>query len=164
MSSRQSSTHDSHIFGFQIYVVSGNSMMPNFRVADRLLVRARGPRSRPPSRGDVVVIGYENEPERRSVKRVVALPGESVQLSEGSLFIDGRHVREPYLRGLPANLGLEELSWTLAENDYFVMGDNRAHSVDSRQFGPIRAGSIPGTVMLRIWPLWRKRSKRAYPA
>ena len=135
-------------------------MTPNFKVGDRLLVRVLGNRSKPPARGDAVIIGYDDEAGGRSLKRVVGLPGENVQISEGSLFIDGRHLMEPYLRGLPANLGLDEFSWTLGNNYYFVMGDNRAHSVDSRDFGPIPSGNIVGSVKFRLWPLARRRTNR----
>lgn len=160
MSSTPSLKSGSHIFGFQIFVITGNSMTPNFKVGDRLLVRVLGNRSKPPARGDAVIIGYDDEAGRRSLKRVVGLPGETVQISEGSLFIDGRHLMEPYLGGLPANLGLDEFSWTLGDNDYFVMGDNRAHSVDSRRFGPIPSGNIVGSVKFRLWPLARRRTNR----
>ena len=155
----QASSPDAHIFGYLVYTITEDSMAPNFRAGHRLLVRARSIESGAPSRGDAVIIGYDDEPERRSLKRVVGLPGESIRLGEGSLFIDSHHVYEPYLRGLPANLGLDELSWTLGDDDFFVMGDNRAHSVDSRKFGPVPLRNIVGRVLFRLWPLWRRRAK-----
>lgn len=86
------------------------------------------------------------------VKRVVGLPGERVEFREGSLFIDGAHHPEPYLGGLPANVGLDCASWTLGADEYFAMGDNRARSADSRRYGPIRADDVIGAVVARVWP------------
>ena len=99
------------------------------------------------------------------VKRVVGLPGEVVEFRDGLLFIDGAHFTEPYLGGLPANAGLESASWTLGDGDYFVMGDNRARSSDSREHGPARAEDVIGAVVARIplsafrrrLPLFRRR-------
>ena len=92
------------------------------------------------------------------VKRVVGLPGERVEFCEGSLFIDGAHHPEPYLGGLPANVGLDSAAWTLGADEYFAMGDNRARSADSRRYGPIRADDVLGAVVARIWPP-RRRSR-----
>ena len=89
-------------------------------------------------------------------KRVVGLPGERVEFRDGSLFIDGAHHPEPYLGGLPANAGLDSAAWTLGADEYFVMGDNRARSADSRRYGPIRADDVIGAVVARIWPPRRR--------
>ena len=88
----------------------------------------------------------------RYLKRVVGLPNEEVRLSEGRLLIDGVHLPEPYLGGLPPTLGLTEEAWTLEEGRYFVIGDNRAHSTDSREFGPVGLEEIVGRVLFRWWP------------
>lgn len=101
------------------------------------------------------------------VKRVVGLPGEVVEFRDGLLFIDGEHLPEPYLGGLPAYVGLESASWTLGEGDYFVMGDNRARSSDSREHGPAREEDVIGAVVARIplsavrrrLPLFRRRRR-----
>ena len=84
------------------------------------------------------------------VKRVVGLPGERVEFRDGSLFINGVHFPEAYLGGLPANAGLGALSWTLGADEYFLMGDNRAHSDDSRRYGPARESDVVGTVFARV--------------
>ena len=108
-------------------------------------------------RGRIVVIRMPDEagPEWQ-VKRVVGLPGECLRLEDGLLFINGIPHREPYLQGLPAYLGLEGASFAIGDDHYFVMGDNRAHSVDSRTFGPIDADLIVGVVAARLWPLLRQ--------
>ena len=93
--------------------------------------------------------------EKADLKRVVGLPGERIEQTEGLLLIDGGRLTEPYLQGLPSMVGLEENTWTLADEEYFVLGDNRAHSTDSREFGPVRDEDIVGTALFRYWPLHR---------
>ena len=90
---------------------------------------------------------------RRDVKRVIGLPGERVVMEQGVLFVDERQIAEPYLGGLPSSVGLGEWAWDLGAGEYLVLGDNRAHSTDSRDFGPVRATSIVGRAWLRYWPL-----------
>ena len=94
----------------------------------------------------------ESSGPRWQIKRVVGLPGDCVSLQDGLLFINGaRHV-EPYLRGLPAALGAFSESWRVGDRQVFVMGDSRAHSTDSRQWGAIPAARVVGTAALRVWP------------
>ena len=125
-------------------------MEPSYRSGDLLLVRPLGRRA--PARGDVVLLRNPREPEARDLKRVVGLPGESVSLADGSLYVDGAHLPEPYLDGLPASLGLERRDWTLEDDEYFVLSDNRARGTDSRHFGPVRRSAIVGKVWCRVWP------------
>ena len=126
-------------------------MDPALRDGDLALVAKR---RRPPARGRIVVVeaaGGAGGAALR-IKRVVGLPGERVELRDGLLFINGAHFPEPYLGGLPANAGLGCASWTLGADEYFVMGDNRAHSHDSRRYGPARAREIVGAVVARVRP------------
>ena len=136
----------------QLYKVRGHSMQPNFRQGDRLLVSRRAYRRGPPDRGDAVIARDPRDPGQRYLKRVVGLPGEEVRLSEGMLIIDGAPLEEPYLGGLPASPGLGEQGWELEDDEYFVMGDSRAHSTDSREFGPIGRELIVGMAWFRWWP------------
>lgn len=134
-----------------LYVVRGQSMRPAFMPGDQLLTVSRqGSR-----RGDVVVVRDQRNGEKADLKRVVGLPGERIEQTEGLLLIDGGRLTEPYLQGLPSMVGLEENTWTLADEEYFVLGDNRAHSTDSREFGPVRDEDIVGTALFRYWPLHR---------
>ena len=134
-------------------------MHPALRDGDIALVIRR----RSLSRGQI--IAFRTRTGEVRVKRVVGLPGEVVEFRDGLLFIDGKHLPEPYLGGLPANVGLEPSSWTLGDGDYFVMGDNRARSSDSREYGPARAEDVIGAVVARIplsafrrrLPLFRRR-------
>ena len=133
-------------------------MYPALRDGDIALVIGR----RALSRGRIVAF---RAGAAVRVKRVVGLPGEVVEFRDGLLFIDGEHLPEAYLGGLPANAGLKASSWTLGEGDYFVMGDNRARSSDSREHGPAREEDVIGAVVARIplsavrrrLPLFRRR-------
>ncbi len=108
-----------------------------------------------PLRGDLVIARDPRAPRTRYLKRIVGLPGEEVCVTEGVLTIDGSVLPEPYLDGLPASLGLESKTWRLRDGEYFVMGDNRAHSTDSREFGPVASRDILGKATRRVWPLTR---------
>lgn len=141
-------------------------MHPALRDGDIALV---GGRRRSLSRGRIIAFRARtgNETAAVRVKRVVGLPGEVVEFRDGLLFIDGAHLPEAYLGGLPAYIGLESASWTLGEGDYFVMGDNRARSSDSREHGPAREEDVIGAVVARIplsavrrrLPLFRRRRR-----
>ena len=133
-------------------------MTPSFEDGDYLLVSRAAYRSTTPSRGDPVILRDPRdagEGSRENLKRVVGLPGEEVRLDEGMLYIDGEHLVEPYLAGLPASPGLVGGAWRLVDDEYFVMGDNRVHSTDSRLFGPVGRWLIAGKARFHIWPLER---------
>lgn len=124
-------------------------MRPNFAPGQHLLVASVGQAL---SRGDVVVLSEADRRDRRYLKRIVGLPGEEVELVDGLLYVDGARLDEPYLKGLPSTLGLGERSWGLGDAEYFVMGDDRPRSTDSRAFGPIAADVIAGVAWFRYWP------------
>ena len=92
------------------------------------------------------------QPERDELKRIVGLAGEEMRLEDGLLYVDGAVLDEPYLGGLPPTLGLESRRWRMGSDEYFVMGDNRVRSTDSREYGPVRADLLVGRVLLRYWP------------
>ena len=128
--------------------------MPALCAGDYLLVRHRAAIDRPLARSAIVVVALEGQ-ERGMLKRVVGLPGEQVTFGEGMLLINGKMLVEPYLRGLPPYLGLGDSEFSLDSDQYFVMGDNRTHSTDSRHFGPVRFSQVEGNAALRVWPLLR---------
>ena len=136
-------------FGFALYRVEGESMTPSLRNGEYLLVRRLRYRKRKPARGDVVVVAISG---RSRLKRIVGLPGERITFTDGMLLVNGDKLTEPYLRGLPPYLGLEHSEFVLDGEEYFVMGDNRAHSTDSRHYGPVRRAQIEGRAVCRIWP------------
>ena len=103
----------------------------------------------PPKRGDVIVFRYPQDPSRDFVKRVIALPGETISMDRGRVSIDGEALEEPYL----AELDFSSLPPTLVPpHSYFVMGDNRNGSSDSRHWGMVPLENIVGKVLVRYWP------------
>lgn len=124
-------------------------MLPSLESGDLLFVtRVRSPLRR----GAVIISAHHADPDRRSIKRVVGLPGEEVRLVDGVVLIEGKQLKEPYLGGLPASPGLEGGRWRMDDDECFVMGDNRAHSTDSRAYGPIRLDSVVGEARFLAWP------------
>ena len=123
-------------------------MAPGLLPGDRLLVERRAAAA-----GDVVVVNDPRDTRMEFLKRIVGLPGDRVAFEDGRLLLDDAPVAEPYLRGLPQVLGLEAAEWSLGEAEYFVLGDNRAHTTDSRTFGPVDAARIVGRAWFRYWPL-----------
>jgi signal peptidase I len=138
-----------HLFLAQATIVYGQSMEPNLHPNQRLIVDKLSYRLHSPQRDDIVVVDLPDM-EEMLVKRIIALPGERVEVRRGVVHVNGAPIPEPYAHDLTpydmAPLTLEPLS-------YFVMGDNRGNSNDSRSFGPITRDEIVGRVWLRYWPL-----------
>jgi signal peptidase I len=105
-----------------------------------------------PQRGDVVVFNYPLATERDFIKRVIGLPGETVTISAGQVYINGEVLEEPYIAAPPAY----ENSWTLGPDQYFVLGDNRNSSSDSHSWGPLDRQYLIGRAVFVYWPptLW----------
>ena len=135
-----------------LYRVTGESMHPSIYAGDWLLVRRDAYRLVAPTRGDLVIVRDPRKTTEKYVKRVVGLPGEEVSTRDGELRIDGGPLSEPYLDGLPSSVGLETSTWRLGQCQYFLVGDNRAHSTDSREFGPVDVGLMVGKATRRVWP------------
>lgn len=140
------------------YVVSGQSMEPNFQDWNYLIVDRVSYDVGNPQRGDVIIFDLPQDLNRALIKRVIGLPGETVVLSGQSVTIinkehpEGFTLSEPYLD--PNNLGgVNEMRTTLGEDQYFVLGDNRKVSADSRLWGPLPRKDIVGRVFVRLYPL-----------
>lgn len=140
------------------FIVYGSSMENTFRQYDYLLVDRLSYRFNPPKRGDVIVFGLPQETSRDLIKRVVGLPGETIILKKGSVSIinadrpDGFALSEPYLS--PENFGgIADLRVRLDADQYFVLGDNRRVSADSRTWGTLPRTDIVGRVFVRLYPL-----------
>jgi signal peptidase I len=127
------------------------------RVSDRVIANRLVYRFRRPERGDIIV--FRTPPQVKAacraggtfIKRIVGLPGEAVSMREGHVFIDGARLTEPYLR--PDYRGTESGSWRRSPNNgYFVLGDNRAMSCDSRRWGVVPGDNIIGRAELTYWP------------
>ena len=139
----------------RIYLVRGDSMRPSFEPGSHLLVSRAAYALSEPSRGDVVIVRNPRKAGTRYLKRVVGLPSEAVRILDGALLVDGVHLDEPYLDGLPASVGMGDREWGLGSGEYFVLGDNRLRSTDSREYGPVSRDLILGKAWFRYWPLRR---------
>ncbi len=138
-----------HLFLAQATVVFGQSMEPNLQPYQRLIVDKVSYRLHPPQRNDIVVIDLPGM-EELLVKRVIALPGEEVEIRKGAIFVNGEQIAEPF----PHDLTPYDMApVTLGPLSYLVLGDNRSNSNDSRSFGPVTRDQILGRVWLRYWPL-----------
>lgn len=145
-------------FVLQQFAVSGNSMYTTLHDGDRVLVNKLSYRLHDPRRGDVVVLKTLGESigERDLIKRVVALPGETVEYRQCVLLVDGAVVVEPYLDPevvKPSNCGADQSRTVVPEDSVYVMGDNRAGSKDSRDLGAISYDDLIGRAFVVIWPM-----------
>ncbi|WP_274651470.1 signal peptidase I [Paenibacillus humicola] len=104
-----------------------------------------------PHRGDIVIINGP-ESDKRLIKRVIGLPGDVLDFRNGLVYVNGKKLDEPYVKGQTFSNGLQ-LPYTVPANKVFVMGDNRENSMDSREIGPIALSSIEGRAVFRLWPL-----------
>jgi signal peptidase I len=133
--------------------VPSKSMQPTFEPGDVVTVRIDAFRHHAPSRGDIVVFHSKDNGELL-IKRVVGLPGEAITVWSGHVIINGKKLEEPYLMG---HFVLElPITVTLGQDEYWVMGDHRDLSDDSRDFGPIKQESIVGRATAIIWPMKRR--------
>jgi signal peptidase I len=133
---------------FPRYAVMGHSMEPGLHENDRLFVSNLEVAMTALSRGEIVVLTAPGDNET-VIKRVIGLPGETVEISGGVIYIDGVPLREDYISERTRRTG----KWVVGENQYFVLGDNRNNSRDSSLYGPIDASRISGVVKFRFWPL-----------
>ena len=143
------------IFVAQPYVVSGSSMDPTFKDADYLIVDQLSKRFEEPERGSVVIIKYPKDPSKFFIKRLIGFPEETIKIKNGIVNIyneenkDGFQLNEDYII-YEKN---ENFSTKLGEDEYFVMGDNRAGSSDSRVWGSLPKKYIVGKPIIRLLPL-----------
>jgi signal peptidase I len=130
------------------FKIDGSSMEPNLHHEEYVIVDKVTYQFDQPQRGDVIVFQRDDE-ERDYIKRVIGLPGETLEVSQGQVYINGRPLDEPYIHGPTAGLVHAHL---LGQDEYFVMGDNRSNSKDSRDFGAIRLSDILGRAWIVYWP------------
>lgn len=142
-----------NLFLAQATQVLGQSMEPNLHTAQRLVVEKVSYRFHGPRRGDVVVIDLPEAGPDLLIKRVIALPGESISSRNGQVLIDGNPIEEPYILN-PG--GRDVIETVIPPLHVFVMGDNRRFSNDSRNFGPVPIDCIIGRAWFSYWPpeLW----------
>ncbi|HEX9037432.1 MAG TPA: signal peptidase I [Ktedonobacterales bacterium] len=135
----------------QNYQVDGPSMTPTLLTGQYILVNKADYFTHGPSRGDVIVFKFPKDTSRDFVKRVIGIPGDTVATgADGSVTVDGVMLIEPYVND---HINASAQTWTLGPGQYFVMGDNRGDSYDSRDWGPVPLGDILGKADFVYWPL-----------
>ncbi len=139
----------------QPFIVNGRSMDPTFATGQYLIVDEISYRFEDPKRGDVIVLKYPRNPSKFFIKRIVGLPNETIEIKEGIVRIktktnpDGFQLTEPYVEFKKSDTITKELD----DTEYFVMGDNRAESLDSRAWGSVPEKLIVGKAFLRLFPI-----------
>ncbi len=152
-------------FLVQPFYVQGASMEPNFFDHEYLIIDELSYHLREPKRGEVVVFHYPNDTRQFFIKRVIGLPGETVEIADGKVKIyndqhpNGVTLDEGYL---DQDFTAASQTVTLKQDEYFVLGDNRSSSLDSRFFGPVKATFIVGRVWVRGYPVDRWKHFDAY--
>ncbi|MEK7171226.1 MAG: signal peptidase I [Patescibacteria group bacterium] len=144
------------VFIAQPFVVEGSSMEPDFHNGEYLLVEKMSYRLKKPVRGDVIVFRYPNNPSVNYIKRIIGLPGETVRIVNGTVEINNKLLAEEYLsldeKTLIAQNPETPYEVTLTTDQFFVMGDNRQHSSDSREWGPLGRNFIVGKSTVILYP------------
>ena len=145
-----------YLFLMRPHQVSGKSMVPNFQDGEYLLTEKVSYRLDQPKRGDVVV--FSAPPSRRQdfIKRIIAVPGDQIELRNSDVYVNGKLLDEAYLPNEFQTDAGEFLRagkvYTLTTDEYMVFGDNRGNSKDSRDFGPIKKADIVGKAWVVYWP------------
>jgi signal peptidase I len=147
----------------QPFYVKGESMEHTYKNGDYLIINEIGYRFGEPVRGDVVVLRPPNDPSDFYIKRIIGLPGESIQIKDGFVYIldennNSTKLSETYLSDdviTSDAVFTKDPVITLGDDEYLVLGDNREHSTDSRIFGPVKRSALVGKTMLRAWPVSR---------
>jgi signal peptidase I len=140
------------IFLYQPVRVEGTSMLPMLEDQDRLFINKLAYRVGEIHRGDVVVFLYPRDHEKSYIKRVIALPGDALRIDHGEVYVNGARVEEPYVpRQFEDDRSQPEM--TVPQHEYFVMGDHRSVSSDSRDFGPVDRELIYGKAAFVYWPM-----------
>ena len=138
-------------FLYQPVRVEGTSMQPQLRDQDRLFINKFVYRFEKISRGDIVVFHYPRDPQKSYIKRVIALPGDSLRIDDGRVYVNGEQINESYVpRAYRDMRSMPEI--VIPQNEYFVMGDHRSISSDSRDFGPVDRTLIYGKAAFVYWP------------
>ncbi len=144
-------------FIVELYLVDGPSMRPTLQSAERLVVNKFIYRFRAPERGEILVFRYPKDPSRDFIKRVIAVPGDTIEIKDGRVFVNQQLMNEPYI--LSKTRGDYPLT-TVPEGHIFVMGDNRNNSEDSRfaDVGFVPYNLIKGKAVLVFWPWDEKKT------
>lgn len=134
----------------QSSIVEGSSMLPGLENNQRLIVVKAVYHFRDPQRGDIIIIHPPVAPDKQWVKRVIGLPGDTVEIKNHTVYVNNVALKEPYIKEAP---NYTYGPFQVPAGQYFVLGDNRNNSTDSRVIGPVPKANIVGEVWLRLWPL-----------
>jgi signal peptidase I len=140
------------IFLYQPVKVEGTSMMPSLDDQERIFVNKFVYRLEPIQRGDIVVFRYPRDPSKSFIKRVIGVAGDHIRIEDGQVFLNGNLLDEDYVpRAYEDERSYPEV--VVPSNNYFVLGDHRTMSNDSRDFGPVNASFIYGKAVFGYWPM-----------
>jgi signal peptidase I len=139
----------------QPYVIPSSSMEPTIEISDRVLANKFIYRFDEPQRGDIVVLDDPTGTVQTLIKRVIATGGQTVDLQDGKVVVDGQVLAEPYTHGQPSEPMVVEMPYLVPEDSVWLMGDNRTNSADSRVFGAVPLSEVRGKAMFTFWPLDR---------
>ncbi len=131
--------------------VEGYSMMPTLENGEFIVVSRVSYKLGSPQRGDIIVFHYPRNPADEFIKRVIGLPGDSIRIHNGVVYVNGRPLEEPYIAA-PPNY---ETEWQVPEGELFVLGDNRNNSSDSHSWGTVPLDYVVGKAVFVYWPLPR---------
>lgn len=140
------------LFVYQPVKVEGGSMEPGLQDQERIFINKLAYRLENIQRGDIIVFRYPRDPRKSFIKRVVGLPGDHVRVFDGHVYLNGRSIPEPYV---PEEY-LDSRSYpeiNVPTGSYYVLGDHRSMSNDSRDFGPVPRGNIYGKAVFGYWPI-----------
>lgn len=145
-----------YLFVAQPHKVSGNSMIPTFHNGDYILTDKISYRLGKPQKGDIIVLKNPRDETQDFIKRIIALPTDTIKVEANSIYLNGELLKEPYLPpGILTRAGsflTEGVEVKTGPNQYFVLGDNRPHSSDSREWGAVTKEEIVGKTFFRYWP------------
>lgn len=146
-----------YLFVAQPHKVSGNSMIPTFKNGDYILTDKLTYRFSEPKHGDIIVLKNPRDESQDFIKRIIVVPSDEIKIENSNIFVNGEKISEEYLpittSTKAGNFLTEGLPVKAGANQYFVMGDNREHSSDSREWGAVTKEEIVGKVIFRYWPL-----------
>jgi len=142
-----------YLFIFTLFVVSGPSMEPNFHDKEVLVVNKASYWFKKPQRGDVVIFYFPGQREVKYIKRIIGVPGDNIEIRNQHFYINGQYLTDYTPTSYPTEVLIKgKNSWVVGEGEYFVSGDNRPNSNDSRVWDSLSASEIIGKVDLRFYP------------
>ena len=147
-----------YMFLFRPFQVNGESMFPNFKDKQYVLTNLITLRFNKPKLGDVIVFKAPPDPSKDFIKRVIGVPGDTVMLKDGDVYLNGQKLNQsdfldPNVKTYGGSFLKDGDTITVPDNEYFVMGDNRPYSSDSREWGFVPVGNIIGDSMVVYWPI-----------